>query len=58
MANLQTDQDDESLPQPIALDSNSTPKQRADANRQHHQQLISHTLDAATYNAHGHAVGK
>lgn len=65
MANLQQDPNDE-LPQPTdtdlpstsrRLDNNSTVAERSSANRQHHKELISHTLDSASYNAHGHAVG-
>lgn len=41
-----------------ALDANSTPAERKAANDDHHRTLISHTLDAATYGGHGHAVGK
>jgi len=32
--------------------------ERESANRQHHQELIGHTLDSASYNAHGHFVGR
>ena len=55
-------------PQPIDTDapstsrrltSNSTVAERWSANRKHHEELISHTLDAATYyGGHGHAVGE
>jgi len=42
----------------MSLDAKSTPAQRESANRQHHQELVSHTLDAAEYNGHGHYVGQ
>jgi hypothetical protein len=57
MANLQKDESDTPA-QPARLDNNSTPAERAAANRAHHQQLISHTLDAAEYGGHGHAHGR
>lgn len=57
MANLAPDQDD-SLPQPATLDSNSTPKERKAVNDAHHKTLIQHTLASSDYNAHGHSQGK
>jgi hypothetical protein len=41
----------------MPLDAKSTAKERSDANRQHHQELIGHTLDNAVAVGHGHAVG-
>jgi len=41
----------------MPLTAKSTPAERESANRQHHQELIGHTLDSATYGGHGHAVG-
>jgi hypothetical protein len=41
----------------MPLTARSTPAEREAANRQHHQELVSHTLDSATYGGHGHAVG-
>jgi hypothetical protein len=40
------------------LDDNSTAKERKAANDDHHRTLISHTLDAAEYGGHGHAIGR
>jgi len=62
MANLQNDQDDESLPQPatpVALDSNSTPRQRKAVNDAHHQELAGHLIDNSIRAGHGgHMLGK
>ncbi|MFZ0418414.1 MAG: hypothetical protein WAM04_09920 [Candidatus Sulfotelmatobacter sp.] len=41
----------------MPLTAKSTAKERWDANRQHHGELIGHTLDAAQYGGHGHASG-
>jgi len=41
----------------MALHSQSTPSEREAANRTHHQELISATLDNALAVGHGHAVG-
>ena len=57
MANLQNDESDTPA-QPARLANNSTPTERAAANRQHHKELVGHTLDASDYGGHGHALGK
>jgi hypothetical protein len=41
----------------MPLTAKSTPAERETANRTHHQELISHTLDNAVAVGHGHAVG-
>jgi hypothetical protein len=57
MANLQSDPND-ALPQPATLDSNSSTRSRAAANRQHFKEIPGHLLDHAAYNGHGHAEGR
>jgi len=41
----------------MALHAKSTLAERESANRTHQTELINHTLDMASYNAHGHANG-
>jgi hypothetical protein len=40
------------------LDNSSTVAERSSANRKHHEELVSHTLTAAEYGGHGHAIGR
>jgi len=56
MANLAPDPND-ALPQPATLDSNSTARDRAAANRNHFQEIAGHLIGNSLAVGHGHAVG-
>jgi hypothetical protein len=60
MANLQSDQSNNALPQPATSDSPTpaTARSRVAANRQHFGEIAGHLLDHAAYNGHGHAEGR